>query len=174
MKIFIFPNFSSKNKGFTILEVIAAIFVLTVGAGAAFVLIQNTLVLATIIENKAIASFLAQEGIEIVRNIRDTTWIKKGTNPALSWDVDLPGGDWQADYLSSKLEQTYNDNSYLNIDSNNFYSYSAGTSTKFKRKITISDKTANKMRVSVQINWSERGRSYKFEALEYITNWYEK
>jgi prepilin-type N-terminal cleavage/methylation domain-containing protein len=88
------------NKGFTLLEVIAAIFILTVGAGASFALIQQTLSAASLVEDRLIASYLAQEGVEVVKNIRDQTWLEKRTNLTLTWDEYLPEGDLEADYLS--------------------------------------------------------------------------
>jgi len=173
-----------KNKsggGFTLLEVITAIFILTVGGGAAFNLIQQTLASSSLIKERLIASYLAQEGMELVKNLRDTAWLKAKTEPTISWDEYLPAGDWQADYSTQGLNQVYDDNSYLNIDANGFYSYSSGTSTKFKRKISISEKTdldgddkPDKMKASVTVSWQERGRTHNLEVLEYLTNWYEK
>jgi prepilin-type N-terminal cleavage/methylation domain-containing protein len=165
------------NKGFTLLEVIAAIFILTVGIGSALVLISQTLSAASLAKERLIASYLVQEGIEIVRNIRDTNWLKSRT-ATTTWDDGLPNGDWQADYLSQNLTTypSYDTSPlFLNIDANNFYSYSSGGSpTIFKRKITISEKTSDSMRVDVEVSWQERGRTHNFKALEYLTNWYEK
>jgi prepilin-type N-terminal cleavage/methylation domain-containing protein len=156
------------NKAFTLLEVITAIFILTVGAGASFALIQQSLNAASLVEDG-----LTQEGVEIVKNIRDQTWLEKRTNPILDWDEYLPEGDWEADYLSQSLTVLYNERP-LNIDSNGFYSYSAGDQTKFKRKISISEKTPTDMKVLVEVSWSEKGRAHQIEVLEYITNWYER
>jgi hypothetical protein len=85
----------------------------------------------------------------------------------------LPEGDLAADYLSQGLSMLYNETP-LNIDSDGFYSYSAGNQTKFKRKISISEKTLNNMKVVVGVSWVEKGRVHSIEVLEYITNWYER
>ena len=74
------------KKGFTLLEVITAIFILTVGVGGALSLMNQTLSTASIIEQRLIASYLAQEGIEIVRNIRDTNWLQsRDPNKSSPW-----------------------------------------------------------------------------------------
>lgn len=190
-----------RSRGFTLLEVITAIFILTVGAGASFALIQQTLLASSLIEFKLIASYLAQEGIEIVRNIRDTNWLQeqRNTEPAKSspWDDGLcdlpPTCTWQADYTTATFEPTdfegcadinhyncniYSDSSLLYVDGNTgFYRYLAApgpndTQTIFKRKISITPIDADRIQVLVEVEWEERGRSHNFKALEYITNWY--
>lgn len=164
-----------KSKGFTILEVITAVFILTIGVGASLSLINQTLSAATVVEQRLIASYLAQEGIEIVRNIRDSTWLEKRSNPTLVWDQYLGLGDWEADYDSQTL--TSYGGTLLYIQANGFYGYEISSAqTRFTRKITIAETSPadpNKRKVLVEVEWEERGRTHSFTALEYITNWYE-
>lgn len=161
------------DAAFTILEVITAIFILTIGAGASFSLMNQTLSASSIVEQKAIASYLTQEGIEIVRNIRDSTWLEKRTNPSLSWDEYLGVDEWEVDYDSQTL--TSYTGTPLYIQTNNFYGYDVSdVQTKFIRKITIEKPEEYKIEVSVEVEWEERGRTHTFTALEYITNWYEQ
>lgn len=173
-----------KSKGFTLLEVIAAIFVLTVGVGGSVILIQQTLSAASMVESKLIASYLAQEGIEIAKNLRDTAALKRRTQSlTVSWDEYFPEGERQADYLGREQELNLISNEgLLYIDANGFYSHSAsGNPTKFKRRISVLEKTdldgdeiPDKLKVSIEVEWKERGRTHSIKVLEYITNWYEK
>jgi len=86
-----------KNKekesltGFTILELIVAIFVMTVGVLGAYAVVQQIIVYNSISSSRLTAAYLAQEGIELVRNIRDTNWLDP-VNPL--WD----------DGISNKIE----------------------------------------------------------------------
>lgn len=155
------------SRGFTLLEVVVAIFILTVGAGAAFTLIQQSLVTVSLAEDRLIASFLVQEGIELVKNMRDTNWLE-----SVPWDDGISAGDWEADYLAQGLTDNY-DGDYLNIDGNGFYSYSAGAPTKFKRKINIVKESSAKIKIAVAVEWQERGRTHFSRVLGYINNWYE-
>ena len=75
------------NKSFTLIEVTVAIFLLTVGTVGAFSLIQRTIVLSTIGAAQLQATYLAQEGIEIVRNIRDSNWLA-----GVDWGNNLSSG----------------------------------------------------------------------------------
>lgn len=169
-----------QSKGFTVLEVITAIFILTVGVGAALSLMNQTLATASVVEQTLIASYLTQEGIEIVRNIRDTTWLEKRNNLSLVWDEYLQenANGWEVDYSSQILTSYVGDGRFLNIESaTGFYGYGPAdpqAQTKFKRKITIEKPQADEIKVKVEIIWQERGRTHTFTALEYITNWYEQ
>jgi prepilin-type N-terminal cleavage/methylation domain-containing protein len=153
------------SAGFTLIEVIVAIFLLTVGIVGAFTLVQRTITFTSITSSRLEAAYLAQEGIEIVRNIRDSNWIARD-----SWDEGLSVGDWEADYKAQNLSQAYAGN-FLNIDDTGFYTYSSGTPTKFKRKITIS-KDTDILKVSVLIEWQERGITYQFTAQENLYKWF--
>ena len=178
-----------------------AVFILTVGAGAALSLINQTLATASVVEQTLIASYLAQEGIEIVRNIRDTNWLQsRDSSKSSPWDDGLICGvapcicatlpcEYEADYTTVTLEKTadfekctdpgFNCQAYnetlLNIDTDGFYSYGpADAQTKFNRKITIEKPQSDEIKITVEIIWQERGRPHSFTALEHITNWYEQ
>lgn len=64
-----------KKNAFTLLEVILAIFILTVGVTGSFALIQSTLVSVSLNKSKLIAYYLAQEGVETTRNTRDSNFL---------------------------------------------------------------------------------------------------
>ncbi len=171
-----------EKLGFTLLEVITAIFILTVGIGGAFALLRQSLSGASMVELKVTAAYLAQEGIEIVRNIRDSNWLESRSS-SVSWDDGLTNcqspncceGDYK---IYTSLTNVSNCNSsnlrYLNIDTNGFYSYDSGTPTKFKRKIIITPKGSDKMEVKVIVEWQERERSHSIEVVEDLSNWYER
>lgn len=169
------------SAGFTILEVILAITVLTLAVGGSFILISQTIGSVSVIQSKLIASYLIQEGLEIVRNIRDSNWLKNQT-----WDQGLPAGDWEADYTTTSFDEDcenvehynchiYDDNSFLKIpETDEFYNYSSGTDTIFKRKITISKESEepDRFKVSVEVFWREKGQLRSLAAQEYLYNWY--
>ncbi len=167
-----------KEEGFTLLEVIGAIFILMVGLGGSFSLMSQTLSAASSVELKLTAAYLGQEGLEIVKNLRDQAWLEKRTSPFLSWNEYLPVGNWEADYLTlDSLGNHAFNSSPLNIDADGFYSYSPGVQTKFIRKISIAEISPSDpdiKRVTVQVSWEERGRAHNFQVMEDVTNWYEQ
>jgi hypothetical protein len=77
---------SKNQRGFTLAETIAALFVFLVGIVAVMTLVSDTLRTSYKSAGKLTAIYLAQEGIEIVRNIRDENWIN--------------GRNWRSDSLT--------------------------------------------------------------------------
>jgi len=156
-----------KDRGFSMIEVIVALFILSLAVIGSFILIQQTLIGASANQMRLTASYLGQEGLEIVRNIRDTNWLKGQT-----WTTNLGvgGSEQEADYLSNSLAASQN--RYFNIDSNGFYTYGSGTNTKFKRKIFVTQEAGGYLKVRVRIEWQERGKDYSLEVIDFLYNWY--
>jgi len=174
------------KKGFTLIEVMLAISILTIAVGGSFVLIQQTLISVSLSQSELVASYLAQEGIEIIRNVRDNNWLEQRAVPSTSWDDGLTfcqppnccEGDYKTDVppslssLTSFFNCDYNNLRYLNIDENGFYGYSGITPAKFKRKINVTKVDNNTLEVSVEVQWQERGRTHSIKAQDYLYNWY--
>jgi len=169
-------HFRNKDKGFTLVELILAIFVITVGLIGVYGVYSRIIFYTAVSISRLTASYLAQEGIEIVRNIRDTNWLEE-----TSWNEELDAGNWEADYEDDSLRHCsspcdYNNLRFLYIDGN-FYKYSSsGTQTKFKRKITIEPGTdsAGKeiLEVKVDVLWDEKGKSYEVAVQENLYDWF--
>lgn len=184
------PKIFSKS-GFTLIETIAAIFIITVGVFGVSNLIQQVISFTAVSSSRLTATYLAQEGIEIVRNIRDTNWLQS-RDPAKNspWNDGLADGIWEADYTTQTFDENfpvptdfekcntldhYNCQPYggnfLKID-NGFYKYSSGgTPAPFKRKITVTNTGLDILEVSVSVSWEERGRNHEVSAKENIYNW---
>lgn len=67
-------------KGQTLLEVIIAIGVILTGVVSTVALAIYSMSVGQVSENQIIGSNLAREGIEVIRNIRDTNWLKIEAN----------------------------------------------------------------------------------------------
>ncbi len=164
------PN--SRSKGIMMLEVIGAIFILAIGVTAAFALISRSVSSISSARERLIASYLAQEGIELVRNIRDTNWISGD-----KWDKGLTGCDLspcQVFYNSSSLTHVYSGKP-LNIESaTGFYGYGPGEKTRFRRQITIKEPAASTMDVYVNVTWREKGITHSIKAEDRLRDWYRE
>ena len=161
-----------KKLGFTMIEVIAAIFIITVGALGVFSLVQQTTSYLFLSHSRLTAFYLAQEGIEIVVNIRDSNWLKARKDENILWDQGLGEGSWEADYRAKTLNP-YGEGRYLNIITTidgYFYGYGLGIPTKFKRKITI-NKEPDIMKVEVKVFWEERGKNHEVTVQENLYCW---
>ncbi len=160
-----------KNKGFSLIEMAVAVFIILIGVVAAFGVLQKIIVSTSIGSSRLVAAYLAQEGIEIVRNIRDTNWVE-GSG---SWTQDIGGcgGGCEADYDDTMLSPWGVDGHPLNINSEGFYSYDSGVETKFKRKIIVDETPGEKLEVKVEVSWKERGRDHQVVVQENLYNWWQ-
>lgn len=77
------------GRGFTLIEVVVAVSVLTIGILAAFMAVQSVTGYYRVASSRLAATYLAQEGVELVRNQRDSNWLSS----AVSWDNNMvPSG----------------------------------------------------------------------------------
>ena len=165
-----FKQDKSKN-GFTLMEGLVAIFLITLGVVGAMSVVNQTTTFTQVTSSRLIGAYLAQEGIEIVRNIRDTNFLKihKGVG-GINWDAGLTGcaASCEADYNDPALISA---DRYLQIDGG-FYNYDSGENTLFKRKIIIQPDT-DILKVQVLVSWQERGRSHQVIAQENLSKWWQ-
>ena len=155
---------NKNNKGFTLLETIVAIGLIVVGLIAALTLITTSLFYVSNIQDRLAAANLTAEGIEVVRNIRDNNWLQ-----SLAWNSGLADGDYQAAYNSMALS-SYSDSPLL-LDFNGPYNYTSGAITSYVRKISITNISANEIKVVSMVTWKRRGIAYSSSAEDHLFNW---
>lgn len=154
-----------QNKAFTLIEVVVAIFLITVGTVGAFTLIQRTIAFTAVSSSQLVASYLSQEGMEIIRNIRDTNYLEGS-----AWDDGIGlGADYRLDYRSLNFPDVTCGN-YLKHNGN-FYVCSSDATGKFQRKITITKPELDKIIVSVTVSWQERARVHQVFTQTELYNW---
>ena len=167
---------SMKNKGFTLVEMLVTILLVSIGLIGVLAFFNTSLGSQFDAKNELIAAGLAQEGTELVRNIKDFNQLNSGSPLNLKWYSNLwsanTGGAslcHEVDYnsLSGSNRNCYNDVAhqyqYLCFDDNSRYSQcSNGSSgqTIFTRTITITisgdlDKGGS-LTITSSVNWNNR------------------
>lgn len=159
-------------KGFTLIETLIALLVIAIGVGGLFALVNQTVSFTANAAAQLTATSLAQEGIEIARNIRDSNFLKIHNGIAVQWDDGLTGcssstAGCEADYATGALEAQ---DRFLNL-ANGFYSYAAGVQTQFKRKIFVDSNGTDVKNIRIQITWQERGKTHSITAATVLYNW---
>lgn len=169
----------NKKDGFTLLDVIFAIGIIIVGLIAVLGLLRYVILAGRYSTDKFIATNLAQEGIEIVRAVRDSNWLAHQT-----WNQGLSSGDYQAQHDSVSLAAYSVLSQPLKIDANGYYSYGAGQNSKFSRKIIIRQPpdqicpadavvpNNDNFCVIVQVSWQMLGLDYSTLVQDRFYNWY--
>ncbi len=75
------------KKGETIIEVLVALMIVTLGAATATTLIVVSLRANQFNKDSLVALNLAQEGVEYLHNLRDTNWLKFSGNTQNCWNT---------------------------------------------------------------------------------------
>ena len=164
-----------------IAEAIMAISVITIGLlRVSSLVIQNTKVRG-VNRNQLIASMLAQEGLELTRNLRDKNWLNRIADPSLDWDDWITDGsvpntftvDYESDttvaHQPDHSVSSINDNgTRLYVNGNGFYTHNSagGTLTKFRRLISAVD-NGDHLLVSATVSWA----SGTYVAETYLYDW---
>ncbi len=169
-----------KNKGFTVLESIVAIAILSLSVAGVFSAVQQGLSQAIIAKDEVKAFYLAQEAVEIIRNKRDTNQLSRlggGSNNWLSGITDATncpfGKVCRADAIDNSLTfcgDAWDSCPVLKQDSNFLYGY-IGNTTNFKREIQIEFISADEIAVIVKISWTKGIITRDFKAKTLLFNW---
>lgn len=153
---------SNKNLGFGLIEIVvgSAIFALSILGISSYY--QQALQVSQKTGKFVQAGFLLEEGMEIAKYFRDTSWtnisgLTPGTTYHLSWD----GSTWATSttniFVDGIFERTFViDN--VNRDSNDDIVSSGGTLDAGTKKATVS------------VSWNERGATTTKTISTYLTD----
>ncbi len=186
---------SNKNNilcnAFTLLETLFAIFIVTTGFFSVFSVVRVGIGATTSSINRLIAANLVQEGIEIVRNMRDSVYdadddwdvvtdilhldkydcLRLTAEPIKSCRVDMD--------ISGLLDE--NLNAYLKINADDKYQYASGDNSIFKRWVNLTkggglcSEISNPndcIKIEVTVSWQEKGKDQTTQSEDYIYSWY--
>lgn len=162
------------NKpAFSLIEIMAVLLIVSLGLiGVANLATQN-IQAQTINRGNIVAYQLAQEGLEIVRQIRDTNWLNKR-----NWRTGLNEGTYCVDYTSTSLRPSAGPSECkLYFDSNNWYYSPAlvnnnSVFSNFRRVVTISYLSTTSASVRAIVTWDDRNRVSRYEVETMLYDWH--
>lgn len=161
------------RRAFTLIEVIIAIAVLGIALVAAIQIAISSNRLASNLMHRFTAHHLAEEGIEIVRTLRDTNWMKN-----LDWRTQLDDGNFvvvaRADILDTPTAKEHP--LFLlkeSTDSIGGLALQTGEDVSFYRRIEIStpDPAKKIMRVKSSVTYIFRGLKHSLAVQTELTDW---
>jgi type II secretory pathway pseudopilin PulG len=182
----------AKQEGFTVLESIVAIFVLSLSVSGAFSAVQQSLSQAIIAKDEIKAFYLAQEGVEIVKNrVYSNQLDKIAGNPSTTWLMgtandgcginDVCMTEASNLYLKrcpdATSASTWGSCPFLNQDTLGssptfLYGYdSSWPTTNFKREIKLELLNSVEVLVTVRISWTKGTIPMVFEVKTIIFDW---
>lgn len=168
------------KKGFTIIETLVAIGVLTAIIIGAMSAVQRGLSSYIFSKDEITAFYLAQEGMEKIRNLRDENALNSRT-----WLSGLAANSSDPCFFGNSCTVSPMEIAgatrctapgscpVLRQDPVSFiYGYNAAwTTTPFTREISFTAISATEAVVTVSVTWSKGGASRSFQARENLLNW---
>ncbi len=166
------------KKGFTLVEVLVALSVITLGGLSVFAFLNQTLRSAKLSEDAIIVSNLAREGIELVRSMRDSGNVNFDGLSVGNWIIDS-NDNYSISVPADSADITNCSNCRLYLNSQLYTHTPGGVTTKYKRMITLSDPTPDHVickggsdceRV-VTVRVARDGSSAVYTLVTYLTDW---
>lgn len=162
------------TRAFTLLETLVAVSVLLMSLLGPFSIAQQSLKSAYYARDQVTAFYLAQEGVEFVRAVRDQNYLQgadwlEGIGDActnVACIVDYPNFTYtvcpQGVCPPLKVSAT-----------GGLYNHTSGTDSPFTRYIMLTPSTSNpeQMIVSVTLQWKSAGVSRSFTIQERLFDW---
>lgn len=171
----------STKRGFTLIETLIAISILVLAVTGAFAAAQNGLSSASFSKDQIVAFYLAEEGVEEVRNLRDqnglasTGWLNGiAASPT---DPCYFGNACMIDAVANTISRCDNGSCpVLKQDPvDGFFGYdSSWNNSPFSREIRVTKITPSnnhEVAVTVTVTWSKGVLSRQFKATENIFDW---
>jgi type II secretory pathway pseudopilin PulG len=153
-------NKSQKNKGFTLLEALVAVSILMVAVVAPITIAQKGLSSAIYTKNQMIASYLAQDAIEYVKNMRDENilndadWLYGFDNCLGTYSCSVDTKELLASGVLEDEDKLIK--RQVSGDDFEFYGYDSGEDTSFKRKVNIQERISGEEAIiNVVVRWDD-------------------
>lgn len=181
-----------KNKGFTLLETLIAIFILVLVLDSAFTLMSNNLFGARYAKNQMTAEYLLQEVVDSIRNDRDTFIQQQNWSGFLSqYGLSVGSADTSSCMVEvSPLGRFKNCSSSLNggnpLSPTPLYYDSSSTlgsyyttksdlpgvvATSFKRSVDLTLIGADEVNIIVTVSWMEGSSPHSRKLQSSLLNW---
>lgn len=161
-----------RNKsGFSLIEIMAVLLIVSLGIIGVANLATQSIQAQTINRGSIVAYQLAQEGLEIVRQIRDTNWLQ-----SLNWKTGMDSGTYCLDHKSAVLRPVSSLNECkLYFDNNKWYYAPIAVSTDmvfsgFRRIVVINAATSSATITSI-VSWDDRSKVFHYEVETELYDW---
>lgn len=189
-----FNKYSFKLAGFSLLETLVVMVLITVGLLAVLTLTVETLKSQQVNRNQLIARYLAQEGLELIKNVRDSNFKERMSGNAVPWNQSFYTGGppscvfyttqynvFAPAYLATRSSSTpFTPDEYgvlgtaTTSSSTDFFVHATGTpATIFSRGISVcpDNNDLSSFTVVSSVTWYEKGDQYYYDLQTVLYDW---
>lgn len=162
------------KQGFTLVETLVAIVVLTLSITGPLFIAQQSFNSAITARDRTVAAFLAQEAVEYVRSVRDHNYLSPGDVEWLQGLSACLGSNCRIDASVGTYPSVASCNGncpVLQQNTNGFYGYQGGEATRFTRTISMIQGPSHEVLVTVEVAWTTKGVTRSVIIRERLFNW---
>lgn len=173
-----FKRIKNNKGGFTLIETMVAIFILSMALIALLGVISSSLFYAKYSRNEITANYLLQEVIDSVKNDRSSgiliganweTFTNKYTLCAGNGcEIDAKSGDIEEQCQSGCNSLKYDESA--DDGNGSFYNYTSGVTSNFNRKVVITT-NGDELDVTVTVSWKNGSVTKTRSLSSSILNW---
>lgn len=180
----------NKILGFTLVETLVAVSILSLSILAGFTAVQNSLKSSITAKDQMTAFYLTQEVMEFIKNKRDENALNFITNGTTTWLTGMAaaandpcyfGKTCRIDVVGNTLVDCSTDGAnclnlrqdrVFNSATKGLYGYTGSWAlTNFRRSVTFQQIVANQeVRVTITMNWTQGGMTKTFQVSESLFN----
>ncbi|MFA4975272.1 MAG: prepilin-type N-terminal cleavage/methylation domain-containing protein [Candidatus Paceibacterota bacterium] len=172
------------SSGFTLIETLVAISIFTVSIILLMSVLGNGISDINNVKKKILAGYLAQEGIEYIRNMRDTYVLYSTLGSGKDWDKfkiefnpcnlgNECGFSTTNPIVISKC--TSNPSvCKIYLDNGNYNTTSSGEDSGFTRKIWTDVVGDGELKIYSEVEWIQRSGTQRIVFSENLFNWTEQ
>lgn len=183
---------SNNNKGFTLVESLVAIAILTVAILGTFTAVQGSLRSSSMVKDRIIAFYMTQEAMEYIKNIRDENILLSIATPSTNWLKGLSAVSTDPCWYGvagvgqktcridvgaaspNNIVACSGSCPVLNRSSTtDLLGYTSGTGwvpTNFTRSIQLTNVANNEVAVTITISWTAKGVTQNFQIKQLLFN----
>jgi len=168
-----------QSRGFTLIEALVALTILTVGLVPAFIQARSALNLSGSIRNSLIAANLAQEGAEIARSLRDEDWFATrpfgqsladcATGCELQWDSGAQNA--RGGFVTNAIGNGVRSLPMRLDPATGLYQYTEGDPSPYRRIVTVTPVSRTELRVEVVVQWDEASGQKQYVIEDHLFDW---
>lgn len=175
------------TRGFTLVEAMVAVSIMAIAIGAPMYAASRTIAAAQLSADKLTATYLAQEGVEYIRKVRDDAYLQNPGDKDTAWTTFSGSGVGQCygpelgcvvDTIASKIEQCPGvpATSCQALYRNGFGQYTlqavSATKTPFVRYVQIEGISSYEIRVVSSVTWQFHGETQTVSVTDHLTAWH--
>lgn len=185
MKLF-FIKVNKLNRGFTLVETLVAIAIFTTSVLGLMLVLAAGIYNTNYAKNKITASYLAQEGIEYIRNMRDTYSLytadtgKDWNNFKAKLASCNLGGECGFDGSVSMFDNSFifrcsSRSCKLYVNNGGYDTNADGADSGFARKIWMYANPIypDEVKIFSSVSWTQNSSDYNITFSENLFNWME-